>query len=62
MYVQMRREGWMLSIEREFMVTKEVMREIWNAKLVRENRAEKLKDKRDTTNQKDQVHIKKEVI
>ena len=40
----------------------EVVREDWIAELVRENRAEKLKDRRDTSDQEDQVHIKKEEI
>ncbi len=52
----------MLSIEREFMVTKEVVREEWITKSVREKRVEMLKDIRDTFDQEDQVHIKKEMI
>ena len=52
----------MLSEKRAFMVTKEVVRKERTIESIRENKVEHLKDRRDTSNQEDQVHIKKEEI
>ena len=52
----------MLSVEREFMLTKEFVREEWIVELVREKKVEELKEKRDTSNQEDQVHTREEEI
>ena len=52
-------ERWMLSVEKEFMVNKEVMTILWIAKSFRENRKKKTKDKGDISNDKDQGFIRK---